>query len=74
MLAIREEKERSAVDRVKTAYGEKYNPMLMHDRKLDVTNLFNEDPEIHFIREDVRRKQQRKDRQLSKSKRHEQER
>ena len=30
-LAVREEKERSAVDRVKAAYGEKYDPMLMHD-------------------------------------------
>ena len=28
-LAVREEKERSAVDRVKAAYGEKYDPMLM---------------------------------------------
>lgn len=31
-LAVREEKERSAVDRVRTAYGEKYDPMMMHSR------------------------------------------
>lgn len=30
-LAVREEKERSAVNRVKAAYGEKYDPMMMHD-------------------------------------------
>lgn len=30
-LAVHEEKEHSAIDRVKTAYGEKYDPM-MHSR------------------------------------------
>ena len=32
-LAVREEKEHSAVEKVKFAYSEKYDPMLMHDSK-----------------------------------------
>ena len=44
-LAVREEKERSAIDKVKAAYGEKYDPMLMHDSKRDVANLLHEEAE-----------------------------
>ena len=57
-LAIREEKERSAVDRVKAAYGEKYDPMMMHDSKRDVANLLHEEAETRSIRECLRQKQQ----------------
>ena len=32
-LAVREEKEHSAGEKVKSAYSEKYDPMLMHDSK-----------------------------------------
>lgn len=42
--------------RVKTAYGEEYVPMMMYDRKRDVTNLLNE-AETLFIRECLRQKQ-----------------
>ena len=57
-LTIREDKERSAVDRVKTAYGEKYDPMMMHDSKRDVANLLHEEAETRSIRERLRQKQQ----------------
>ena len=56
-LAVREEKERSAVDKVKSAYGEKYDPMLMHDSKRDVANLLHEEAEARSVREFMRRKQ-----------------
>ena len=39
-LTIREENEHSAFDRVKAAYGEKYD---LHDSKRDVANLLHED-------------------------------
>lgn len=42
-LTIREENEHSAFDRVKAAYGEKYDPMMLHDSKRDVANLLHED-------------------------------
>ena len=34
---------RSAAGRVKAAYGEKYDPMMMHDSKRDVASLLHED-------------------------------
>ena len=68
-LTIREEKERSAVDRVKTAYGEKYDPMLMHDSKRDVANLLHEEAEARSVRERLRQKQQQQAQQkLNKQK------
>ena len=57
-LVVRDEKERSAVDKVKAAYGEKYDPMMMHDSKRDVASLPHEDAEIRSIRERLRQKQQ----------------
>lgn len=59
-LAVREEKERSAIEKVKAAYGEKYDPMLMHDSKRDVANLLHEEAEVRSIRERLRQKQQSK--------------
>lgn len=57
-LAIREEKERSAVDRIKVAYGEKYAPVMMLSSKRDVTNLLQEETESRSIRERLRQEQQ----------------
>ena len=57
-LAVRDEKERYAVGRVKSAYGEKYDPMMMHDSKRDVSDLLNEEAEARSIRERLRQKQQ----------------
>ena len=67
-LAIREEKERSAVDRVKNAYGEKYDPMMMHDSKRDVANLLHEEAETRSIRERLRQKQQQQAQQKQNKK------
>ena len=57
-LSIRGEKERSAVTRVQDAYGEKYDPMMMHDSKRDVANLLHEEAEVRSVRERLRQKQQ----------------
>ena len=70
-LVVRDEKERSAVDKVKAAYGEKYDPMMMHDSKRDVASLLHEDAEIRSIRERLRQKQQQQAQQKqTKKKRH----
>lgn len=69
-LAIREEKECSAANRVKATYGEKYNPMMMHDGKRDIANLLHEEAETRSIREHLHQTQQRQ----KKAKHHEQER
>ena len=67
-LAIREEKECSAVDRVKSAYGDKYDPMMMHDSKRDVASLLHEEAEARSIRERLRQKQQQQAQQRQTNK------
>ena len=69
-LAVREEKERSAVDRVKAAYGEKYDPMMMHDSKRDLANLLHEEAEVRSVRERLRQKQQAQQKQNKKKSRY----
>ena len=54
-LDIRPDRERSAADRVKAAYGDKYDPLMMYDSKRDVFNLLNEEAEARFVREFLRR-------------------
>lgn len=57
------------VDRVKAAYGEKYDPMMMHDSKREVANLLHEDAETRSIRERLRQKQQAQQKQNKKKSR-----
>ena len=66
-LAVREEKEHAAVDKVKAAYGEKYDPMLM-DSKREVANLLHEEAEARSVREFIRRKQQQQAQQKQNKK------
>ena len=73
-LAIREEKEGSAVDRVKAAYGEKYDPLIMHDSKRDVAELLGEETMVRSIREHLQKKREQRVEYKKTSKKHEQER
>lgn len=57
-LAIRGKKERSAIDRIKAAYGEKFDPLMMLDSRLDVSSFLNEEIETRSIRERLHQKQQ----------------
>lgn len=41
-FAVRGGKKCSAIDRVKAAYSEKYDPLMMFDSRRDVSNLFHE--------------------------------
>lgn len=72
-LDLRTDKERSAVSHVQSAYGEKYDPLLMYDSKRDVSELLKEETEARPIRERLRQKQQ-PTQQPKKAKHHEQER
>lgn len=67
-LAVREEKERSAIDKVKAAYGEKYDPMMMHDSKRDVADLLHEETEVRSVREFLRHEQQQQAQQKQNKK------
>lgn len=62
-LDIRPDRERSAADRVKVAYGDKYDPLMMYNSKRDVANLLHEEAEERSIRERLRQKQQQKTKQ-----------
>ena len=74
-LAVREEKERSTIDKVRVAYGKKYDPMMMHDSKRDVANLLHEEAEARSIRKRLHQKQhQQAQQRQNKTKHHELER
>mgnify|MGYP004631852467 CR=1 FL=1 len=62
-LTLRPAMERSAVDRVQSAYGDKYDSLMMYDSKRDVANLLHEEAEERSIRERLRQKQQQKTKQ-----------
>ena len=57
-LAIRPGKERSAVARVQSAYGDRYQPLMMCDSKRDVSEMLGEETEARSIRERLRQKRQ----------------
>ena len=44
-MALRPEKSASASDRIQSAYGEKFDPLVMFDSKRDVNDLLHEDAE-----------------------------
>ena len=54
---IREETEHSVVDRIKSTYGDKYDPVMMLLSKRDVANLLNEEVEERSVQESMRQKQ-----------------
>ena len=68
-LALRPAMERSAVDRVQSAYGNNYDPLTMHDSKRDVAGMLHEETEARSIREHLRQKQQTRQRQNKKNSR-----
>ena len=74
-LDIRNEQERSAVDRVKAAYSEKYDFAMMAGSKQDVASLLREETEIRSVRERLlQRQQQAQQKQTPKKHRDSQER
>ena len=62
-LALRPAMERSAVDCVQSAYGDRYQPLMMYDSKRDVSDMLHEEAETRSIRERLHQKQQQKTKQ-----------
>ena len=57
--ALRPEKTADAVQRIQSAYGEKFDPLVMFDSKRDVNDLLHEDAEEGaYQREREQKKQQ----------------
>ena len=67
-LALRPAMERSAVDCVQSAYGDRYQPLMMYDSKRDVSDMLHEEAETRFIRERLRQKQQQQPQQKQNKK------
>lgn len=57
-FATRSDKERSAVSHMQSAYGDRYQPLMMYNSKRDVSEIFGEETEVRSIRERLRRKKQ----------------
>ena len=73
-LAIRPGKESLAISRVQSAYGDRYQPLMMYDSKRDISEMLGEETETRSIREHLRKKQQPQTQRQKKPKRHKQER
>ena len=67
-LALRPAMERSAVDCVQSAYGDRYQPLMMYDSKRDVSDILHEEAETRSIRERLRQKQQQQPQQKQNKK------
>lgn len=67
-LALRPAMERSAVDCLQSAYGDRYQPLMMYDSKRDVSDMLHEEAETRFIRERLRQKQQQQPQQKQNKK------
>ena len=68
-LDLRPAMERSVVDRVQSAYGDKYDYLMMCDSKRDVADILHEETEARSIREHLRQKQQAQQKQNKKNSR-----
>lgn len=73
-LAIRPGKESLAISRVQSAYGDRYQPLMMYDSKRDISEMLGEETETRSIREHLRKKQQPQTQRQKKPKHHKQER
>ena len=68
-LDLRPAMERSVVDRAQSAYGDKYDYLMMYDSKRDVADILHEETEARSIREHLRQKQQAQQKQNKKNSR-----
>lgn len=72
-IVLQGEKIQSATSKIKTAYGEKFDPLILFDSKRDVSELLGEKTEARSIQEHLKQKQQ-PEKQQKKAKYKEQER
>ena len=66
--ALQSDKIQAATSKIKTAYGEKFDPLILFDSKRDVANLLHEEAEVRSVWEFVRQKQQQQAQQKQNKK------
>ena len=57
--ALQSDKIQAATSKIKTAYGEKFDPLILFDSKRDVSELLEEKTEVQSVREHLQKKQKR---------------
>lgn len=72
--ALQSDKIQSATSKIKAAYGEKFDPLILFDSKRDVSELFGEETVMQSVREHLQKKQEQTAERKKTSKKHEQER
>lgn len=73
-IALQGEKIQSATSKIKEAYGEKFDPLILFDSKQDVSELLEEKTEVQSVREHLRKKQEQTSERKKTSKKYEKER
>ena len=73
-IALQGEKIQSATSKIKAAYGEKFDPLILFDSKRDVSELLGEKTEVQSVREHLQKKQEQTAERKKTSKKLEQER
>lgn len=72
--ALQSDKIQAATSKIKSAYGEKFDPLILFDSKRDVSELLGEKTEVQSVREHLQKKQKQTAERKKTSKKHEQER
>ena len=57
-IALQREKIQSATSKIKAAYGEKFDPLILFDSKRDVSELLEEKTEVQSVREHLQKNQE----------------
>ena len=68
-MALRPEKTASASNRIQSAYGEKYDPLLVFDSQRDVAKLLQEDAENRVYQHKIERQKQQEQKSIQNKKR-----
>ena len=72
--ALQSDKIQADTSKIKAAYGEKFDPLILFDSKRDVSELLGEKTEVQSVREHLQKKQKQTAERKKTSKKHEQER
>ena len=64
--ALQSDKIQAATSKIKAAYGEKFDPLILFDSKRDVTDLLHEESEARSIQRYLHQKYQRTQQEMDK--------
>ena len=65
-MALRSEKSASASNRIQSAYGEKYDPLLMFDSQRDIAKLLQDDAENRVYQQEMEQRKRQEQKEKSR--------